>query len=83
MKSLDAVKVPTTIAHAGYTYDDAGNRTTKTLLEYGETYHYDPLYRLKEVDRPDPMPVETYTYDKVGNRKTSIGCGSGRAPRPF
>jgi RHS repeat-associated protein len=72
LTGITAVKTPTVVASAGYTYDDAGNRLTKTLPEYAETYLYDPLYRLREVDRPSPTPTETYTYDKVGNRKTSI-----------
>lgn len=76
LTGITAIKTPTVVASAGYTYDDAGNRLSKTLPEYAETYLYDPLYRLKEVDRPSLTPTETYTYDRVGNRKTSIDASN-------
>jgi RHS repeat-associated protein len=59
-----------TLDGATYTYDLAGNRTSKTNLLNSTTsnYTYDNIYQLTGVTGPNP---ESYTYDPVGNRLTS------------
>ena len=67
----------TTIDGAGYTYDNAGNRTSKTnyLNSTVENYAYDAIYQLQQVTQ-GANTTENYTYDKVGNRLTSLGVAS-------
>ena len=56
----------------GYTYDDAGNRLSKTTPDFTEAYAYDPLYRLTGVDRTGSLTgIWRYGYDAVGNRTTA------------
>ena len=61
-----------TIDGAGYSYDSAGNRASKTNYLNGMTdsYSYDPVYQLTQVTGP---AGESYTYDSVGNRLSSAG----------
>jgi len=64
----------TTLDGASYTYDAAGNRTSKTNYLNGitENYTYDPLYELTQVTQGSST-TETYSYDPVGNRLSSLG----------
>lgn len=71
LTSLTTTLNSATLASSTYTYDNAGNRITKSHPDFAETYGYDMEYRLTQVLR-GTSPSETYTYDKVGNRKTSI-----------
>jgi RHS repeat-associated protein len=59
---------------AGYTYDGAGNRTSKTnyLNSTSEQYTYDAIYQLTQVTQGGST-AETYSYDQVGNRLSSVG----------
>ena len=59
---------------ASYTYDLAGNRTSKGNYLNGVTsnYAYDPLYQLTQVTQAGST-TETYSYDLVGNRLSSSG----------
>ena len=59
---------------ASYTYDAAGNRTSKGNYLNGVTsnYTYDPLYELTQVTQ-GTSTTETYSYDAVGNRLSSSG----------
>lgn len=61
-----------TIDGASYTYDNAGNRLSKTNYQDSsvEQYAYDPLYQLTQVTRNGSV-AESYSYDKVGNRLSS------------
>ena len=61
-----------TIDGASYTYDNAGNRLTKTNYQDSsvEQYAYDPLYQLTQVTRNGSV-AESYSYDKMGNRLSS------------
>ena len=61
-----------TINSFAYTYDNVGNRTSKTENAGTADYTYDPLNRLVEAMNPFPSnPVEVFTYDEVGNRVDS------------
>ena len=64
----------TTVDGAGYTYDAAGNRTSKTnyLNATTSNYSYDPLYELTQVTQGGST-TESYSYDSVGNRLSSSG----------
>jgi RHS repeat-associated protein len=63
-----------TLDGAGYTYDNAGNRTAKTnyLNNVTENYTYDPTYQLTQVTQ-SATTTESYSYDAVGNRLSSLG----------
>ena len=63
-----------TLDGASYTYDNAGNRVSKTnsLNNSTENYTYDPLYQLTQVAQ-GLTTTESYTYDAVGNRLSSLG----------
>ncbi|HET9406396.1 MAG TPA: RHS repeat-associated core domain-containing protein [Candidatus Sulfotelmatobacter sp.] len=64
----------TVLDGASYTYDAAGNRTSKTNDLNGVTsnYGYDPLYQLTQVTQ-GAVTTESYSYDSVGNRMSSSG----------
>jgi RHS repeat-associated protein len=63
-----------------YTYDAAGNRTSKTAVQAGNPnpvsvlsqYSYDPIYELTQAVVNGSV-AESYGYDAVGNRLTSVG----------
>ena len=63
-----------TIDGASYTYDNAGNRTSKTnyLNAVTEGYAYDLIYQLTQVTQGGST-TESYSYDLVGNRLSSLG----------
>jgi RHS repeat-associated protein len=65
--AIDHVKSPTTIAALDYTFDDVGNRLTRTTGAGTETYTYDELYRLTNVAYANGRST-AYTYDATGNR---------------
>ncbi|MBS1853515.1 MAG: hypothetical protein JST79_21665, partial [Acidobacteria bacterium] len=64
----------TVLDGAGYTYDDAGNRTSKTdyYASVTSNYTYDNIYQLLGVTQGGST-TESYTYDVVGNRLSSLG----------
>jgi len=66
-----------TLDGAGYTYDNAGNRTAKTnyLNNIAEQYTYDPTYQLTQVTL-GTTTTESYSYDPVGNRLSSLGMST-------
>ena len=64
----------TTLDGASYTYDPAGNRSSKGNYLNGVTsnYGYDALYELAQVTQSGST-TESYSYDPVGNRLSSVG----------
>jgi YD repeat-containing protein len=64
----------TTLDGASYTYDSAGNRSSKTNYLNGVTsnYGYDLIYELTQVTQGGST-TESYSYDPVGNRLSSLG----------
>ncbi len=64
----------TTLDGASYSYDYAGNRTSKTNYLNGITsnYGYDAIYELQQVTQGGGT-TESYSYDAVGNRLSSLG----------
>jgi RHS repeat-associated protein len=59
------------VTQFGYTYDTAGNRTTKSSLDSTESYAYDLLDRLVGVERNGSSANHWhYDYDAVGNRRS-------------
>ena len=60
---------------ATYSYDAAGNRTSKTSLLSNITsaFTYDPTYQLLNMAQ-GAQTKENYTYDPVGNRLSSPGA---------
>jgi YD repeat-containing protein len=70
-------KGTTTIDGGTYSYDAAGNRTTKTnkLGNATSNYAYDSLYQLTGVTQGSNT-TEAYTYDAVGNRLSSVAVSS-------
>ncbi len=63
----------TTLDGASYTYDNAGNRTSKTDVATSVTsnYGYDNIYQLLSVMQGG-QTTESYSYDTVGNRLSSL-----------
>jgi RHS repeat-associated protein len=65
---------------AGYTYDAAGNRTSKTAVQQASpnpvsvtsNFSYDAIYELTQAVVGGTL-AEGYSYDAVGNRLTSGG----------
>jgi RHS repeat-associated protein len=57
-----------------YSYDPAGNRTSKTnkLNNITSKFAYDNLYQLSGVTQ-GTSTVESYTYDAMGNRLSAAG----------
>jgi RHS repeat-associated protein len=64
----------TTLDGAQYSYDAAGNRTSKTdlLANVTSNFAYDDIYQLTGVTQ-GTSTTESYTYDPVGNRLSSLG----------
>src|SRR5438445_13551074 len=64
----------TTLDGETYTYDNAGNRKTRTDKRTNTTltYGYDTIYQLLSA-KQGSTTKETYTYDVVGNRLSSLG----------
>ncbi len=67
----------TTLDGASYTYDYAGNRTSKTNYLNGTTwnYGYDSIYELLQVTHGGSTK-ESFSYDAVGNRLSSLSVPS-------
>ena len=57
----------TPFATVGHTYDDRGNRLTRTVDGTTESYTYDALARITEAAYPGTRTVG-YVYDATGNR---------------
>jgi RHS repeat-associated protein len=73
LTSLVSTRGATPIASFAYSYDDVGNRLSKTTDGSVESYLYDGLDRLTRVSRGATI-TEQYTYDAVGNRLSSSGA---------
>jgi RHS repeat-associated protein len=69
LTSLGASLGGTPITSFGYSLDAVGNRTSKTTLDWTESYGYDEVYRLVSADRTAGSPSRwRFKYDPVGNR---------------
>ena len=66
-----------TLQSFSYAYDDAGNRISVLTAAGTESYTFDLLNRLTEVDYPNG-DVVTYTHDANGNRLTQTVNGTTR-----
>jgi YD repeat-containing protein len=66
-----------TLDGATYTYDPAGNRTSKTnqLNSTVSNFGYDNIYQLTGVTQ-GATNTEAYTFDPVGNRLSSLSVPS-------
>ena len=71
LTGIQTAKNTTTIDSINYTYDNAGNRITKTQPAVNYNYTYDAIYRLTQATPSSGNP-ETFTYDQVGNRLTKL-----------
>lgn len=83
LKTLTNSAINAVIGIYSYTYDKAGNQTSKieTTTDAGITtsYYYDELNRLKKVNENSKTTI--YTYDALGNRKTETArttSGTGK-----
>ena len=69
-----------------FTLDPVGNITGISDVIGGmppnNTYTYDPLYRLVDIDTPSSN-VETYTYDAIGNRLSKTVGVAAAAPYTY
>jgi|GEM_PF-441215 len=54
-----------------YSYDNSGNRLTKTTLSGIASYAYDNIYQLTGITLPDSTTM-SFSYDAVGNRASLI-----------
>jgi RHS repeat-associated protein len=69
LTSLGAVLGATPITSFVYGLDAAGNRTSKTTLDWAESYGYDAVNRLVTVNRSAGTPSRwRFAYDASGNR---------------
>jgi len=61
-----------TISTFGYSYDNVGNRISKTTSAGTETYGYDNLNQLTSAQYPTASPFSNtgFNYDPLGNRTT-------------
>ncbi len=75
-KLLERVEQPE-IGDTIYGYDEAGNRTSRSVgAEPATTYGYDNNNRLESIDYPGSTPDVAYTYDNNGNTVTAnVGGG--------
>jgi len=75
-KLLERVEQPE-IGDTVYGYDEAGNRTSRTIgTEPATVYGYDDNNRLASIDYPGSTPDVAYTYDNNGNTETAnVGGG--------
>lgn len=74
LTNLSAMRAGAAVDQWGYTYDLVGNRTSKTSLDFTESYGYDALYRLNAVERTGLTNRWFFNYDSVGNRtRTQAG----------
>jgi RHS repeat-associated protein len=69
LTSLGASLSGTPITSFSYALDAVGNRTSKTTLDWTESYGYDEVYRLLSADRSAGTPTRwRFAYDPAGNR---------------
>ena len=66
------------ISYFTYTHDEAGNRLTNTASWGTQTYSYDNIYQVTNVDYPEGYPFADmiYNYDPVGNRDSTVNGGT-------
>jgi RHS repeat-associated protein len=77
LASVAATKGAATITSFGYSYDNAGHKLTRVQPDYTESYGYDALYRLTQVQRTGSLTgIQTFSYDIVGNRLTNQKDGA-------
>ena len=76
MTSVTHALGQTPFATVGHTYDDRGNRLTRTVDGVTESYTYDALARITEAAYPGNRTVG-YGYDATGNRTQKLdGLGT-------